>query len=370
MRILGIETSCDETAVAIVEDGYRVLSSVVSSQIAKHAVFGGVVPEVAAREHLKAIDPLTSAALHEAGLTLDQIDAVAVTAGPGLIGALLVGVSYGRALALGLQKPLIPVDHVRAHIHGALLGVETEPVNCDSIQNQQLKAGTSEDQGGIYPGLGLVVSGGHSNLYRMKSPTDFELLGQTIDDACGECFDKIGKLLGLPYPGGPQIEKRAKVGDPRAFAMPKMMDDRRRLVFSYSGLKTHTARLIRQFGDSPTDQTIADLCASFQEAALEQLVRKLRQGFELYPDSRSVLVAGGVAANERFRLMLTGALASSALQSEPTILFPAPAYCSDNAAMIAAYGFHLHQATGVAKSKPWQAYSRYGADLEAEATAM
>jgi N6-L-threonylcarbamoyladenine synthase len=331
MLLIGIESSCDETAVAVVEDGRRVLASLVASQVQLHMPYGGVVPEVAAREHLRVIDPLVRQAVKEAGIRLEDLDGVAVTQGPGLIGALLVGVAYAKGLALSLGKPLIPVDHVHAHVHGALLGVEE----------------SSE----FYPALALVVSGGHTNLYRMPSPTDFQLLASSIDDACGECFDKVAKLLGLGYPGGPEIERLARTGDPRAVPMPRMVSQRSRLAFSYSGLKTFLANVVAAEPSPPTGQRLADLCASFQDEALGQIARKLGEAARQHPDVRSVLVAGGVAANRRLQALLSGSVAAKAY-------YPHPKFCSDNGAMIAAYGYHVARLNpGLAPS--WDAYSRY-----------
>ena len=334
MRILGIESSCDETAVAIVRDGRDVDVSLVASQIDRHAPFGGVVPEIASREHLKAIDPLVQQALTTS--SLDDIDAIAVSQGPGLIGALLVGVSYAKGLAVSRGIPLIPVDHVHAHVHGALLGVDV---------------GLEE----IFPCLALVVSGGHTNLYFMREPTQFDLLASTIDDACGECFDKVGKLLGLPYPGGPHIENIGSEGSHAGFPMPKAMEEKDRLAFSFSGLKTYMANSIRKLEREETlAERRADLCASFQEAALGQIVRKLKRAYQLHPEAKSILVAGGVAANQRFRTLVADAIR---LPSH----FPAPKYCADNGAMIAALAYHQWQAGEPSSfsNMAWDAYSRY-----------
>ncbi len=340
MLILAIETSCDETAVAIVRDGREVLASHVASQIAMHQQFGGVVPEVAAREHLRVIDGLCEMALQTARVSLQDIDALAVTRGPGLIGALLVGISYAKALAVALNKPLVPVDHVHAHVHGALLGVR-------DLRDEQ-----------IFPCLALVVSGGHTNLYFMSHPTSFELLGYSLDDACGECFDKVAKLLGLPYPGGPRIESLARDGDASAFAMPRVIEQKQRLVFSYSGLKTHMATTIQKSSTPWEGKYLADLCASFQEVALSQLVRKLQVAAEQRPDAASVLIAGGVAANQRFRALVGERI-------KLPVIFPAQDYCSDNAAMIAALGYYQYrdaEQKGVALDlldTAWDAYSQY-----------
>ena len=336
MLILGIESSCDETAVALVENGRKVIGSLVASQTAAHLPFGGVVPEVAAREHLRLIKPLYTQLLEESGVSSHQIDAVAVTQGPGLIGAILVGVAFAKGLALALGKPLIPVDHVHAHLHGALLGLE--------IPESEL-----------YPTLSLVVSGGHTNLYLMRNPVHFQLLACSIDDACGECFDKVAKLLNLGYPGGPVIEKLAEAGNEFAFSMPRMVSQRTRMEFSYSGLKTFMANQIA-FSAPLTNEQRADLCASFQLEALGQIIRKLREGLNLYPDIRSVIVAGGVAANQRFRKLVSEKIPIPAF-------FPNLKYCSDNAAMIAAYGYYLYQAQSSLSTQwmnhDWDAYSRY-----------
>ena len=338
MIILGIESSCDETATALVKDGDNVLASLVISQVDKHAIFGGVVPEIAAREHLKVIDRLTRKTLEDTGLTIDQIDAIAVTQGPGLIGALLVGISYAKGLAVSANKPLIPVDHVHAHALGALLGVQRDPQT-------------------VYPCLAAVVSGGHTNLYYMSHPTSFELMAHTIDDACGESFDKVAKLFQLGYPGGPIIEQRARMGDPSAYAMPVMIEQKKRLVFSYSGLKTFVVNLKRKLGDDLSEQQINDLCASFQEAALSQLIRKIDAALALKKDCRSVLIAGGVAANQRFRQLMDERIT---LQS----IFPALKFCADNGAMIASLGYHTAKVRGMdnhhfSAAAGWDAYSRY-----------
>ena len=333
MRILALESSCDETAAAIVASGNHVMSSQVYSQIETHKVFGGVVPEVAAREHLKVIDGIVKATLQEAEMSLADIDAIAVTQGPGLVGALLVAISYAKGLA-SAGKPLIPVNHVHAHVHGALLGLPEEFNH--------------------YPALALVVSGGHTNLYRMASATSFELVAHSIDDACGESFDKVAKLLGLGYPGGPKVEELATSGDPSRYVMPVMMAEKARLEFSYSGLKTHIVNLLRQSTEQLNQQAKADICAAFQEAALDQLVRKMKFACEQQAP-RAIVIAGGVAANQRFRSLLTAAT--------PTpCYFPKLAYCSDNAAMIAALAYYQYQESPCQyqqEQHSWDAFSRY-----------
>jgi N6-L-threonylcarbamoyladenine synthase len=335
--ILGIESSCDETAVALVENGKTVVGSLVHSQIDTHKVFGGVVPEVAAREHLKYIDPLMRELLEKSGKTIQDVDAIAVTQGPGLIGALLVGISYAKALASATEKPLIPINHVHAHVHGALLGVE-------------------ESHDNLFPLLALVVSGGHTNLYYMARPNTFELIAYSIDDACGESFDKVAKLFKLGYPGGPIVEKTASTGKIDRFEMPKMMNDASKMLFSYSGLKTHMVNLRHRLRDTLTQTDIADLCAGFQNEALGQIVRKLKSASRSYPNAKSILISGGVAANQQFRKLTNQQL------SLP-VFFPDLRYCSDNAAMIAALAYHEFIAARDEEHKfsfyNWDAFSRY-----------
>lgn len=334
--ILGIETSCDETAAAVVEDGRRALSSIVASQISIHQRFGGVVPEIAARAHLQSIDLIVKEALHEAKVGLPDIDAIAITQGPGLIGALLVGISYAKGLAYAVQKPLIPVNHVEAHVHGAILGIDASEAD-------------------LYPCLALVVSGGHTNIYYMADPVSFELMAYSIDDACGESFDKVAKLFDLGYPGGPVIEKLARGGRPENVSMPRMMEQKDKLLFSYSGLKTYMVNLRQRYKNGIAEQELQDLAAAFQEEALGQLVRKLETAYLQQPKARSILVAGGVAANLRFRQMVQERLKVPAY-------FPQLRFCSDNAAMIAALGYqHWARAPQSASFRDlnWDAFSRY-----------
>lgn len=340
MNILGIESSCDETAAAVVKNGSVVLSSEVFSQIETHKLFGGVVPEIAAREHLAVIQPMVEKALAAASCSLEDIDAIAVTQGPGLIGALLVGISYAKGLALATGKPLIPVNHVHAHVHGALLGLDA-------------------DMKSLFPALALVVSGGHTNIYAMDDPLSFKLIATSIDDACGESFDKVAKLLGLGYPGGPRVEALAAKGAAGRYQMPKMVEEKARLEFSYSGLKTHVVNLSRKQKGHFSEEDKADLCHAFQEEALGQLVRKTKSALNEHP-MRSVLIAGGVAANQRFRDLLQQNI-------EVPAYFPNLRYCSDNAAMIAALGFHHMNAikgkTMAFSDLSWDAFSRYQVGL-------
>jgi len=341
LLVLGIESSCDETAVALVRDGREVVYSKVSSQIAQHAPFGGVIPEIAAREHLRVIAPMFAQMRAETGFGPRDIDLVAVTQGPGLVGALLVGVSFAKGLSLATGVPLQPVDHVHAHVHGALLGMP-------AIADRDL-----------YPMLSLVVSGGHTNLYFNRSPVEFELLAHSIDDACGECFDKVGKLLGLPFPGGPQIEKRAADGgNSSVIQMPRMVGARARMEFSYSGLKTFVANLIAKESRPIPPERLADICAAFQDEALDQLARKLSAALAMRPETKRIVIAGGVAANRRFRDIV-------AARCSAPVHFPDLAYCSDNAAMIAALGHHEFEARGRKSSPPesWDVYSRYPFEL-------
>ena len=317
MKILGIETSCDETAVAIMDNG-TLKKSLVSSQIEIHAKYGGVIPEIAARKHLEVIRKLFNQLLEETKIKVNEIDLIAVTQGPGLVGALLVGVSFAKGLSIALNKPIIPLNHVYAHVHGALLGL-----SADIVKSQ------------VFPCFSLVVSGGHTNLFYMKDPVSFEHLVESSDDACGECFDKVAKLLGLAYPGGPIVEKLAKKGNRDRFSMPEILSDKKQLSFSYSGLKTHMYYLIQKF-DQLSKNDISDLCASFQDAAFEQIIRKIKCVSELTKyDAKSILVAGGVAANQRFRQLLHN-------NFNLPIHFPELAYCSDNAAMVAAYAHQLY----------------------------
>ncbi len=302
--ILGIETSCDETGAAIVRGGQEVLVNLVASQVDVHREFGGVVPEIASRQHTTVISQLVRKALDE---TSEVPDAVAVTAGPGLMGSLLVGLSYAKALALAWEKPCVAVNHLEGHIFSAFLG----------------------DPKPTFPFLALLVSGGHTMLLDCRAPHDYEMLGTTRDDAVGESFDKVARLIGLGYPGGPAIQKAAEQGDPSALALPRAMRKRGNLDFSYSGLKTAVLYALR---DNP-DLNPADVAASFQEAAVDMLIQKCLQAIEETGAGRLV-IAGGVAANKRLR--------ERAYQDLPVDVFIPPfAYCLDNGAMIAAAGDSL-----------------------------
>jgi N6-L-threonylcarbamoyladenine synthase len=306
--VLGIETSCDETAAALVLGGYDIASSVVSSQIDLHASFGGVVPEIASRAHLDLLNPVIARAIVEAGVEERRIDAVACTIGPGLIGALLVGLSAAKALALAWDIPFVGVNHLEAHLYAALL----------------------DDPSTELPLVVLLVSGGHTMLIEMVEPGEYRLLGQTIDDAAGEAFDKVARFLGLAYPGGPEIEKQAMRGDPEAIAFPRaMLHDG--LDFSFSGLKTSVMNHVRKH----PDVTTADVAASFQEAVVDVLVAKARRA-AAEVGARGIALGGGVAANGRLREAMLGACADDGIRG----YVPSRAMCTDNAAMIAAAGWH------------------------------
>jgi N6-L-threonylcarbamoyladenine synthase len=312
-RVLAIETSCDETAAAVVEDGRRALSDVVATQIEIHRRWGGVVPELASRNHVVQVMPVVDEALARAGVGPDGIDAVAVTSGPGLVGALLVGVQAAKALALAWEKPLVRVNHLEGHLVAAFLS-ETPPE---------------------FPYLGLVVSGGHTSLYAARAFGDYHLLGQTRDDAAGEAFDKGAKLLGLPYPGGVAIDGLAKEGDRNAIRFPKAIVKGAELDFSFSGLKTALLHHVKKHG-VPEGKGLADVCASYQEAIVRALVEKAFRAARGLQFERLVL-SGGVAANSRLR----AAVAEKAAEYEGMRVFlPAVKLCTDNAAMIAVAGTH------------------------------
>jgi len=304
--ILAIETSCDDTCAAVL-DGPRILSNLISSQAAAHEGFGGVVPEVAARHHLELAAPLVEAALAEAGVTLDEIEAIAVTAGPGLIGALLVGISTAKAIAASRRLPLIAVDHLQGHVAANFL--EPEPLQP--------------------PFLCLVASGGHTLLAAVRDHEGYELLGQTLDDAAGEAFDKSARLLGLGYPGGPALEKEAAGGDPEAFEMPVAMSRDPGLDFSFSGLKTALVYRCRELGDDGVAARRADLAASFQAAVVGQLTAKLGRALKR-GEWEAVALGGGVAANGPLR----EAVARLCEEHGVRLKLVPIALCTDNAAMI------------------------------------
>jgi N6-L-threonylcarbamoyladenine synthase len=317
MLILGIESSCDETAAAVVRSGREIVSSVIASQIETHKRFGGVVPELASREHLDKIVPVVAEALARAQVRQEQLDGIAVTIGPGLVGSLLVGLSYAKAMAFALDKPLVGVNHIEGHIYSVVF--ENPPVE--------------------YPALALIVSGGHTNLFLVPEPGKYKVIARTRDDAAGEAFDKVAKMLGLGYPGGPIIERLARDGNPHAvhFPVPRMGD--RRPDFSFSGLKTAVSKYVRETGLQPVregrepSQEIKDLAASFQSVVVRSLVGTMERVAEEYRP-RTLIVAGGVACNKPLR----AAASEAAERLGVPVYFPSPHLSTDNAAMIAAAG--------------------------------
>ncbi len=354
MLILGIETSCDETAVAIVRDGVEILSNVVVSQIDIFAEYGGVIPEVAARSHLEVMLPVIDRALTDAGCDWDDIDAIAVTHAPGLLGSLLIGTLTARTLAILHDKPLYAVHHLKSHVYANWLqNSESENIplrNAPSLpssrgsvapQSPRRRLWSSEKYSSDsisltppFPLLALVVSGGHTQILYMRGHNQFEIVGTTRDDAVGECFDKVAKILGLPYPGGPSIAKAALEGDVNKYHLPHPKIEG--LDFSFSGLKTAVLRAVQKELGLPishpshdlknhlSPEQVADFAASFQKTAVDILVEKLQLALEKYPDIQSVVVAGGVSANKVLREAL------------PEAYFPAPALSGDNGAMVAA----------------------------------
>lgn len=321
MLVLGIESSCDETAAAVVRDGRQILSSIIASQIELHAPWGGVVPELASQEHLEKLDPIVQEALTNAGVLLKDIDAIAVTQGPGLIGSLLVGVCYAKALAFGLEIPFVGVNHIEGHVYS--VAFENPPVE--------------------YPALAMIVSGGHTNIFFMPEEGKYRVESRTRDDAAGEAFDKVAKMLGLGYPGGPIIEMLAREGDPKAirFTQPKISDGRP--DFSFSGLKTAVLRHIRETGVVPVQErmepsrAIKDLAASFQASVVKSLVGTMEK-LAVARRPKALIVAGGVACNG----VLREASEEAGRRLGLPVYFPSKHLATDNAAMIAAAGyFHL-----------------------------
>lgn len=334
MKILGIETSCDETAVAVVEDGHVMLSNAVSSSLDLHVAYGGVVPEIAARSHIEVIIPVVKQSLADADCDWSDIDALAVTSRPGLIGSLLIGVMTARTLAISKNKPLFGINHVLAHTYA------------NFITDTPLEGYALPARPPLFPALGLIVSGGHTQLMLYKSHTQYSVLGQTRDDAVGEAFDKVAKILGLPYPGGPSIDKAARKGNPTSVKLPIAKLDKP-YDFSFSGLKTAVLRVAQRMAGKDftlpstevpkllTDRQKMDIAASFQKTAVETLVSAVaRAEREFKP--KSVLLAGGVAANSSLREALRANLGAP-------LLCPDIKLCTDNAAMIASAAYYWHQ---------------------------
>jgi len=312
LRILGIESSCDECSAAVVEDGRRILSNIVLSQVDFHKPFYGVVPEIASRKHIEWIGPVVQQALSEAGVAVDDIDVVAVTFRPGLIGSLLVGLSFAKGLAWALGKPLIGVDHILAHLYAPHLEREIR-----------------------YPYLGVLVSGGHTIIARVDRHDRMQVLGTTIDDACGEAFDKVAKYYGIGFPGGVAIDKLSQTGNSRAFRFPRPVLNKGEAFYdvSYSGLKTAVIHQIDQFWDGVSEKNLANIAASFQRTAVDILVDKALAAARDSDLSR-IVAGGGVAANSYLRRRL-------ASEEGLEVIFPSLALCTDNAAMVAGLGYHL-----------------------------
>lgn len=313
--ILGIESSCDETAASVVVNGRKVLSNVIASQIDLHAEYGGVVPEIASRKHVELILPVIDSALKEANITLEDIDAIAVTYGPGLVGALLVGVTAAKALAAALDKPLIKVHHIEGHIAA------------NYIDSPDLEP----------PYICLIVSGGHSHIVHVKDYLEFDILGRTRDDAAGEAFDKIARVLDLGYPGGPAIDKQAKLGNPNAIRFPRVNFQDKTYDFSFSGLKTAVINYVHKARQKGEEINISDVCASFQQAVVDVLVDHTLKAAK-QTDATIICLAGGVAANSQLRVDME----NRAKEAGYTALYPTMVMCTDNAAMIASSGYYSY----------------------------
>lgn len=313
MKILGIESSCDETAASVVEDGRRVLSNVIASQVEEHKIYGGVVPEIASRRHTEAICGVVEKALEDAGCTMGDIDAIAVTYAPGLIGALLVGVNYAKGLSFSTGKPLVPVHHLRGHI-------AANYISCEEIKP---------------PFLSLVVSGGHSHIINVKSYTEFEIIGRTRDDAAGEAMDKAARTVGLPYPGGVNLDKISKDGDENKykFPVPKVADSK--YDFSFSGLKTFAVNLVHNASQKGETVKAEDLGASFIKAVTDLLTSHTMEAAR-DTDSKTIVLAGGVSANSRLRRVMLEECDKMGIK----LFMPELKYCGDNAAMIASQGYY------------------------------
>lgn len=322
MKIISIESSCDETAASVVEDGRKVLSSVISSQVEEHKIYGGVVPEIASRRHSENISAVVEKALSDAGCTYDSVDAIAVTYAPGLIGALLVGVNFAKGLSFATGKPLIPVHHLRSHIAA------------NYISHPDLEP----------PFLSLVVSGGHSHIINVKSYTEFEIIGKTRDDAAGECLDKAARAMGIPYPGGANLDKIAKDGNASAYKFPHPRVEGAPLDFSFSGLKTSVVNIIHNAKQKGEDINIPDLGASYMAAVVNCLTENLLKAAQ-QTGQKKIVVAGGVSANSVLRRELSQMCEKNGLE----LYMPELSLCGDNAAMVGSQAFYEYQAGCIAK---------------------
>ncbi|MCH5299986.1 MAG: tRNA (adenosine(37)-N6)-threonylcarbamoyltransferase complex transferase subunit TsaD [Ruminococcus sp.] len=323
MKILAIESSCDETAAAVVEDGRKVLSSVIATQVAEHRKYGGVVPEIASRRHAENIVPVVKQALIDADITLEQADAIAVTHAPGLIGALLVGVNFAKGLSLATGKPLIPTHHLRSHIAS------------NYISNKELKP----------PFLCLVVSGGHSHIVMVEDYTKMRIIGKTRDDAAGEAFDKAARTMGMPYPGGIELDKIAEEGDPNAFKLPHPVVNGSPYDFSFSGLKTAVINLIHNASQKGETLPVADLSASFRKAVVDCLTDNFLKAAKDF-NAKTLVIAGGVSANSLLRKNLEMLCKQSNLQ----LFMPDKSLCGDNAAMVGSQGYYEFLSGNIAKA--------------------
>lgn len=330
MIVLGIESTCDETAASIVQEGKKILSQVVSSQVDLHNIYGGVVPELACRRHIETIIPVIDQALQESHLSLDAIDLIAVANGPGLIGPLYIGLNAAKGLSIALGKPLVGVNHVEAHLYAALMS-ENEPLQ--------------------YPMLGVVVSGGHTDLIKINAPRCYELLGKTVDDAIGEAFDKVAKLLGLPYPGGPYVESLAREGNPKHFPFKAGKCKDNPYNFSFSGLKTAVLYTLKDASDSLNPFFRADLCASFQQVAFKDVLEKTNLAAKKEGIS-TVVFGGGVTNNQRLKEMFSEGY------SHLKGIWPEKMLSLDNATMIAGLGYHVYKDSGPADVATLEAKTR------------
>jgi N6-L-threonylcarbamoyladenine synthase len=330
MIVLGIESSCDETAAAVVKDGNTILSTIVSSQVAFHKKYGGVVPEIASRKHVESIVPVIQEALAEAKLSLDEIEGIAVTQGPGLVGSLLIGISVAKSIAYVKNLPLVGINHLEGHLHAIFL----------------------EEPDLTFPFIGLVVSGGHTNLYCVLEKGTYLFLGQSRDDAAGEAFDKVAKLLNLGYPGGVIIDTMAREGNPKAINFPRAIIAKDSFDFSFSGIKTAVLHYVKRHEAEMSGALVKDIVASFQEAVVDVLVTKVIQATRHYGIDQVVL-AGGVAANTRLREKMGVQAKSEGVR----VFIPSPSLCTDNAAMIAATG-HYYLQKGITSQLTLNALSR------------